>query len=885
MDFKSIENEVIDRGIDASVKGAFLVADQAGSVVWSNKQAADLVGFSCKELLGKTVMELLVDSSWQSTHDLQAIFRSRDENKFSVRKTLRTKDDTALNALLDIQLYKFSNDQHYSVIVVSDFTREDTSRKSLEYQYKQIVEHADDIMFTVNVSGDFLCVNSKAIELTKYTEEELLKLNYVDLVEKSERSRVLSYFSAHFSSKEDVAEFVFPIESKTKEVIWVDQKLKTIWDEDKKVIIGYSAIARYITQERERDRDVQENKQKFDAIYSHIPVPVMLIDQSTNLIIDANPFMIDSFKYSLGELKCKSLSDLIAADDSEKLQQYLSRGLGHDHVQQDVRFFGKNGKQFDLQIRLNRIKISDRDVILLVCTDVTELKSLGKENTRFKAALSNSPYSIFILNLQDDQFVDVNATACAHFGYTKEEILNIKSSDVFLDDIAKSFDKDELLHRLLVNKQNEYQVESSCVRKDGSLFPTRILAKRELIEEEDFIIISVLGIEKEQRDEKRLFEQNQKLRIIRTLQNDFISAKTSEDAFVSFLDSIVLYTKSTCGFMGAIDYNAGQASFNLISKADNSKNGILDDFFDDFFTKKGGMRNENNFFTEVVKYGEYLITNDLKVDKRKGDLPPSSNVINSCIGIPVKASGEVIGMIMLGNKEGGYVYNDIITLQSFVSAYSVMLKSVQEKKEKLQTEVALLEKETLLKEIHHRVKNNMQVISSLLTLTFSKYGDDVRQSLEDSTGRINTMALVHEQLYDTSNLKELNSSNYIRGLVSYLESIYKNRQSVDVQLVIDEVIVDLDKAVPLGLIINEVLSNSFKYAFQNVEHPQIHIVLRKESEKVIVELSDNGNVVKDKSELVKKSSLGNKLIANLCRQLKATMEVSVENGVSYKIIF
>lgn len=201
------------------------------------------------------------------------------------------------------------------------------------------------------------------------------------------------------------------------------------------------------------------------------------------------------------------------------------------------------------------------------------------------------------------------------------------------------------------------------------------------------------------------------------------------------------------------------------------------------------------------------------------------------------------------------------------------------------TKKTLDEREILLREIHHRVKNNMQIISSLLSLTAGKFEGVIRDNLLETKSRISAMALVHEQLYETKDLKHVKSNRYIRNLIDHIKNLQFYKAKVDILIDIDEFDIDIDTAIPLGLIINEIMTNIFKYAFDNNERGKIDFSLKKKQNLSILKISDNGKGVEDLELLKNSKSLGFRLINSLAKQLKAEIEVQNKNGLAYKLTF
>ncbi len=220
-------------------------------------------------------------------------------------------------------------------------------------------------------------------------------------------------------------------------------------------------------------------------------------------------------------------------------------------------------------------------------------------------------------------------------------------------------------------------------------------------------------------------------------------------------------------------------------------------------------------------------------------------------------------------------------------------QEIEERKKADQTiRASLREKETLLKEIHHRVKNNLQIISSLLYLQSNRVKDEsISRLLHDSRDRIRSMALIHENLYRTENMARINMQAYIRDLLLYLLKSYDvNRTEINIRLEIKRIYLNIDRAIPCGLIINEAVSNALKYAFskiclKNNIPAEIKISLSKKSSEYILSIEDNGIGLPPDYNPENGSSLGMRLIFSLADQINGTVRIRQDSGLGISISF
>ncbi|RXK13404.1 histidine kinase [Halarcobacter mediterraneus] len=201
---------------------------------------------------------------------------------------------------------------------------------------------------------------------------------------------------------------------------------------------------------------------------------------------------------------------------------------------------------------------------------------------------------------------------------------------------------------------------------------------------------------------------------------------------------------------------------------------------------------------------------------------------------------------------------------------------------------SLDEKEILLKEIHHRVKNNMEIISSLLAMQLRRARDDeVKYILKQSKSRIGTMALVHEFLYLGENLAHINLKNYIKRLIEDIKELYiSNNTKLDVDLNIDQLIFSTNRCIQIGMLIHELSVNSLKHAFKESRNNLLCIHIRNYDNNIYMTIRDNGEGIQNIKSLYRTDSIGMQLIHSIVEdQLDGTIEFRNNRGLECNIIF
>jgi two-component sensor histidine kinase len=228
--------------------------------------------------------------------------------------------------------------------------------------------------------------------------------------------------------------------------------------------------------------------------------------------------------------------------------------------------------------------------------------------------------------------------------------------------------------------------------------------------------------------------------------------------------------------------------------------------------------------------------------------------------------------------EGGDEITDLASLMN------EMLENIQGSHEELET--ALKHKDLLVREVHHRVKNNLQALTSIIDYRMAVIGDDkVRRMLMEEKGSIWAIALVHQQLYESEDMMEINFNEYLNALARRLKSAYSAGDELKVQVKAEKVSINLDTALPVGLIVNELLSNSFKHAFSPGDQGLIEVELLREDNSYVMTISDSGKGLPEGFAFETSSSFGLSLVRSLVEQLDGDLEFTREPGTSFTIRF
>ncbi|MGB9936994.1 MAG: histidine kinase dimerization/phosphoacceptor domain -containing protein [Methanobacterium sp.] len=331
-----------------------------------------------------------------------------------------------------------------------------------------------------------------------------------------------------------------------------------------------------------------------------------------------------------------------------------------------------------------------------------------------------------------------------------------------------------------------------------------------------------------------------------------LTAAIAADKIVATMSNFLLLLDTDKNIM-----NINQATKDLLGYNDSE---LIGKPVDIIFTNK---KEKNELFN---KDNRNSMQNGFITNKETHFKTKDGNIIPVFLSISLIQSedNQIIGIVCIGS--------DII--------------DITHAKDKINA--SLEEKELLLKEVHHRVKNNLQIISSLLNLQSGYIKDEKDLELfKDSQSRVKSMAFIHEQLYQSSNFTSIHFSDYIQNLVTYLIHYYVLDPSIiKLKLDVENVTLDLNTAIPCGLIINELVTNSLKHAFPNGKCGKICIEMRSFNEnKYELIVADNGNGFPEEFNFENTETLGLQLVTSLVNQLDGTIKLDKNNGTGFKIIF
>lgn len=309
------------------------------------------------------------------------------------------------------------------------------------------------------------------------------------------------------------------------------------------------------------------------------------------------------------------------------------------------------------------------------------------------------------------------------------------------------------------------------------------------------------------------------------------------------------------------------------------KNRLLASYYD----KTNDYKNEVIYLKRNAAIQDSVNNNEASIKKQQLAAVFGQDLANtrSMIGEQKLALEKSRNEMQAKDERINFVFISLVfTLLGFAGMFYAYLRSIKTQRliaeQKHIIENSLVEKDSLLKEIHHRVKNNLQMVSSLLSLqTKNTKSKAAIEALEEGKSRVKAMALIHQKLYQNDDLSVIEMQGYIESLINSIQSVYKKGgHNINITIDAEGVELDIDRAIPFGLVLNELVSNSFKYAFpEDDENGKIYIHIRKNGEQGFFEYTDNGVGLPEDTDERANASMGIRLMNRLVNQLQSTLNI------------
>ena len=380
-------------------------------------------------------------------------------------------------------------------------------------------------------------------------------------------------------------------------------------------------------------------------------------------------------------------------------------------------------------------------------------------------------------------------------------------------------------------------------------------------------LVGVGGISYDITDQKRTEEElrmrEERLRLLLAIRS--MDEKSLKEVADAVLEAATKLTDSPIGYLALLDEGEKVLTMHAWSSQAMDSCAVPEP------TRIFPLES-TGLWGEAVRQRRPIITNDYAASTPlKRGLPEGHIPLTRHMNVPLFDGERIVALLGVGNKKRDYLDIDIIHLELLLGEMMVVTRSSQGKEN---LRLALREKELLLRELHHRVKNNLQVVSSLLNLQASRIeSKEVKSLFNTARNRITAMSLLQEQLYRSQDFSGVKLKEYVQTLMSFLfRSYLKGEHGVVLQLDVSETTVTLEEAMPLGLILNEVVSNSLVHALKGRSEGRIAVRIEECGEELRMEVEDDGVGLGPSFDKNASEGLGLQLVSSLAGQLLGSFE-------------
>jgi len=867
---------------------AFLLAPDAitiselesGRFIEVNDATSHIFGFSREELIGKSASELGI---WLKKEDRdafieQVITRGRVA-QFEIVE--RRKSGELINVSISADTMIIDNIR-YLITVIRDITdRKLVERvlKESEARYSSLFDNNFSVSLLIDPdTGAIVDANDAAVRYYGYSRDKLTTMGIYDLnrlpadkvvknLKRAKGEKEKHFLSTHYlvsGEKRSVEVFSGPILVQGKPLFY--------------------SVIHDITDRKQAEQALRESKEQYSALFYNNYSVSLLIDPDTGTIVDTNDAAVRYYGYSRDTLTAMGIYDLNRLP-ADKVVTNLKRAKSEKEKHFLSTHYLASGERRSVEVFSGPITVQGKPLFYSVIHDITDRKraekALKESETKLNVILQSSPIPKFVIDTSH-RIISWNKALEEISGIKVQEVIGThehwrafyKAERPCLADLLMEGDLGKI-PQLYAGKYKESDVVSGAYEATD-FFPHLGQYGKWL----HFIAAPIID------SNGRLIGAVETLEDITGLVEAERALRESEERYRTLIDqipdyvfvhrnAIILYVNPSAASHLGYDRN------DLIGKP----------------------------ITLYITPEHHEKVKEMMVMRMAGrEVPPYEMSIRAQDGTHHTVLVNGAKVQYMGEPASLNVLTDITTIkeaeETIRQANEILEKRVSERTEaltrankqmeeeivarkKAEEEISrsLEEKVLLLREIHHRVKNNLQIIASLLKLQ-SRYITDekVLDAIQDTQSRVRAMSLVHERIYRSPDIAEINIKDYLKYLAKQVFQFYNMKQQIGISVTMDDIMTDIDTVSPLGLIMNELISNSLKHAFSDDRKGMISIeCILQEGGRLRFVYHDNGTGMPAGLDWKNAESLGLRLVINLVDQLDGTIELIEGEGTTFVI--
>jgi PAS domain S-box-containing protein len=820
-----------------------------------------LTGRSQEEVLGKTLDLLFPDESRKASMAL--IQKTLEGERWETVKIPILNTDGSTKTVL----WNSANvlDPHGKLTAtiaqgfdITERNRAEEQLKESETRYREFFTTSRDCVFITSPDGRFIDFNDATLEMFGYdNREEMSNVSIPSLYAHSEdRSVFLNLIVRDGYVKE------FPVQLKRRDGTVIDSLINGVPlrnpDGTIKALIG---TARDITDRKQAEAKLKVSEELYRALVETTGTGYVIIDKDGK-VLDANPEYVRlTGHHTLEEILGRNVIEWTAGYEKEKNADAVKKCARDGYIRNlEIDYVDSTGSVIPVEITATVVEIEGSIRILTLCRDITDRKrleeALKESEERFRGITERISDLIIILDPEGyATFVSPSITSI--LGFPPESYIGKRAGPdiIWAEDVVKI---GKVMERLKNGSLGE-QVEFRMLKSDGSYA---------VIDGKGIPVFNqgiYAGVQVVARDitERKLAEE-----ALRESERKFhtMADFTVDWEYWLAPDSSFVYISPSCEGITGYSPKEFIADPALITRIVHPDDAPL----------------VSDHFSRIHESPEPGIL-DFRIVGRDGK---THWLAHTCLPV-YDRSGTYLGR-RASNRDitGRKRAEEVIQLLNATLEQRVRDRT-QELEQATETiRASLDEKVILLREIHHRVKNNLQILISLLNLQSRTINDpQIIEALKESTQRIRAMSMVHENLYRGSDLAHIDFISYLSTLAKSQVVFYQlSPGKVTLETTGENILLDINTAIPLGLVMNELLSNALKYAFPGNRKGTIRIDARKTKDRLEISIADDGVGLPDGFDYINSQSLGLRLVHILIEQLSGTIELKKEKGTTFNIV-
>jgi|GEM_PF-368871 len=812
--------------VDNSLIGIYKT-NVTGEILFGNQAVADLFKYDTVEEL-KTHNIIDVYKNKEDRAEFLAILKEKGKIARCERENIR-KDGQIVHVLSSASL---DGD------VISGMFMDITDRKQVEDRFHSIINNSADLFIIVDDKRHITFCSPSSKRILGYSPDFITGKDPIDFIHEDD----VDIFKEHLEDVSKTQDVILFSEYRVKKsnggylpVESVSQNMMNVTG-----INGVVLTAHPIQERKDMEETLQKSEERYKTLFQIDPDYTILLGLDGK-IIDVNSAAEQFYNQSKDELVGKHYTHLrmkSTEDDGLRDKMFTALLNNREVPPYESRVIDWEGKLHWIKTVLTIIKRNNVPIYyLIIATDITELKNKEealKENQRvFETLISNLPGVAYKCRNDPQWTMEFVSEGCYDLtGYqTADLIMNRKISYneiIHQDDRLMVWDT---IQKAL-GKNEQFKMIYRICTKDNNVKYVWEQGKGIYSDDGELIWLEgfITDVTRRILDEKKIKESEIYYRTM------FENTGTA---------TLIIETDKTISQLNTEAANlSGYTKEEIVNKKKWTE-----------FVESNDLERLNNYFDSRKRSESVPDKFETRLHNKEGDVKDIFVTI-ACIPGTDKELASILDITELKNAE----------------------KDLQ---------ASIKEKDVLLKEIHHRVKNNMQIVSSLLNLQ-TKYvdGDETQNVLRESQGRVKTMAMIHEKLYRSNDFTHIRFDEYIAKLVSDIfYSCNVNKERIEPVLCVEEVTLNIETAIPCGLIINELISNSLKYAFPNDASGKISLSLLKSGKNYELTISDDGVGFPKSLDFRNTDSLGLQLVTNLVDQIDGQIELNTDHGTKFHIEF